>query len=197
MAYYGLRYPYVGKYDAANDTYTAPTLSARAIAFTVTPNYAEGSLAADDDANSEYDKEFTDADVTLGTDTIPDAWRADMFGNEVDSESGEIASNKDDNANYVGVGVIAPEKIRGVKSWVAVFLPLVKFTEPGDDFETKGSSITYKTPSIAGKAKCDESGNWRYRERFTDVQDAKDYILSKFGVTSSSGSGSSSGNGNG
>ena len=117
MAYYGLRYPYVGKYDAANDTYTAPTLSARAIGFTVTPNYAEGSLAADDDANSEYDKEFTDADVNLGTDTIPDAWRADMFGNEVDSESGEIASNKDDNANYVGVGVIAPEKIRGVKSW--------------------------------------------------------------------------------
>jgi len=197
MAYYGLRYPYVGKYDAASETYTAPTLSARAIAFTVTPNYAEGSLAADDDANSEYDKEFTDADVNLGTDTIPDAWRKDMFGNEVDSESGEIASNKDDNANYVGVGVIAPEKIRGVKSWVAVFLPLVKFTEPGDDFETKGSSITYKTPSIAGKAKCDESGNWRYRERFTDVQDAKDYILSKFGVTSGSGSGSSSGSGAG
>lgn len=183
MAYYGLRYPYVGKYDAANDTYTAPTLSARAIAFTVTPNYAEGSLAADDDANSEYDKEFTDADVTLGTDTIPDTWRADMFGNDVDSQSGEVASNKDDNANYVGVGVIAPEKIRGVKSWVAVFLPLVKFTEPGDDFETKGSSITYKTPSIAGKAKCDESGNWRYRKRFTSEAEAKAYILGKFGVT--------------
>jgi phi13 family phage major tail protein len=183
MAYYGLRYPYVGKYDAASDTYTAPTLSARAIAFTVTPNYAEGSLAADDDANSEYDKEFSDADVTLGTDTIPDVWREDMFGNDVDSQSGEVASNKDDNANYVGVGVIAPEKIRGVKSWVAVFLPLVKFTEPGDDFETKGSSITYKTPSIAGKAKCDESGNWRYRQRFTSEAEAKAYILGKFGVT--------------
>lgn len=183
MAYYGLRYPYVGKYDTANDTYTAPTLSARAIAFTVTPNYAEGSLAADDDANSEYDKEFSDADVTLGTDTIPDAWREDMFGNDVDLQSGEVASNKDDNANYVGVGVIAPEKIRGVKSWVAVFLPLVKFTEPGDDFETKGSSITYKTPSIAGKAKCDESGNWRYRKRFTSEAEAKTYILGKFGVT--------------
>lgn len=183
MAYYGLRYPYVGKYDSDSDTYTAPTLSARAIAFTVTPNYAEGSLAADDDANSEYDKEFSDADVTLGTDTIPDAWRKDMFGNEVDSKSGEVASNKDDNANYVGVGVIAPEKIRGAKSWVAVFLPLVKFTEPGDDFETKGSSITYKTPSIAGKAKCDESGNWRYRQRFTSEAEAKAYILGKFGVT--------------
>lgn len=183
MAYYGLRYPYVGKYDADNETYTTPTLSARAIAFTVTPNYAEGSLAADDDANSEYDKEFSDADVNLGTDTIPDVWRADMFGNDVDSQSGEVASNKDDNANYVGVGVIAPEKIRGVKSWVAVFLPLVKFTEPGDDFETKGSSITYKTPSIAGKAKCDESGNWRYRKRFTSEAEAKAYILGKFGVT--------------
>lgn len=183
MAYYGLRYPYVGKYDGTSGTYTAPVLSARAIAFSVTPNYAEGSLAADDDANSEYDKEFADADVTLGTDTIPDTWREDMFGNDVDSQSEEVASNKDDNANYVGVGVIAPEKIRGVKSWVAVFLPLVKFTEPGDEFETKGSSITYKTPSITGKAKADESGNWRYRKRFTSEAEAKAYILGKFGVT--------------
>lgn len=181
MAYYGLRYPYVGKYDPDNDSYTAPELSARAIAFSVTPNYAEGSLAADDDANSEYDKEFTDADVTLGTDTIPDTWREDMFGNTV--TSGEIASNKDDNANYVGVGVVAPEKIRGAKSYVAVFLPLVKFTEPGDDFETKGSSITYKTPSISGKAKADADGNWRYRESFPSEAAAKAYILGKFGVT--------------
>lgn len=181
MAYYGLRYPYVGKYDPDNDSYTAPVLSARAIAFSVTPNYAEGSLAADDDANSEYDKEFTDADVTLGTDTIPDTWREDMFGNTV--TSGEIASNKDDNANYVGVGVVAPEKIRGAKSYVAVFLPMVKFTEPGDDFETKGSSITYKTPSISGKAKADADGNWRYRESFPSEAAAKAYILGKFGVT--------------
>lgn len=183
MAYYGLRYPYIGKYDADNDSYTAPVLSARAIAFTVTPNYAEASLAADDDANSEYDKEFSDADVVLGTDTIPDAWRADMFGNDVDSQSGEVASNKDDNANYVGCGVVAPEKIRGVKSFVAVFLPLVKFAEPGDDFETKGSSITYKTPSISGKAKADADGNWRYRQRFTSEAEAKAYIMGKFGVT--------------
>lgn len=185
MAYYGLRYPYVGKYDETNESYTAPTLSARAINFSVSPNYAEGSLAADDEANSEYDKEFTDADVTLGTDTIPTAWRTDMFGNT--ETSGEIASGKDDVANYVGVGVIAPEKIRGVKKWVAVFLPMVKFTEPGDEFETKGSSITYKTPSITGKAKTDADGNWRYREAFSDIDDAKAYILGKFGVVESTG----------
>ena len=192
MAYYGLRYPYIGKYDA-EEGYSTPTLSARAIAFSVSPNYAEGSLAADDDANSEYDKEFTDADVTLGTDTIPEAWREDMFGNTV--TSGEIASNKDDHANYVGVGVIAPETIRGAKTWVAVFLPLVKFTEPADEFETKGSSITYKTPSITGKAKADADGNWRYRQSFSTEDDAKAYIEGKFGAGSTAGAGATAGAG--
>lgn len=179
MAYYGLRKPYIGKYDATNDTYTTPTLSARAIAFSVSPNYAEGSLAADDDANSEYDKEFTDADVTLGTDTIPATWRVDMFGNT--NTSDEIVSNKDDSANYVGVGVIAPETIRGTKTWVAVFLPLVKFTEPADEMETKGSSITYKTPSITGKAKANDDGDWRFRKTFDTEAEAQTYILGKFG----------------
>ena len=81
MAYIGLRKPYIGKYNPDDDSYETPTLSERAIAFSVTPNFAEGSLAADDDPNSEYDKEFVDADVTLGTDTITNRWREDMFGN--------------------------------------------------------------------------------------------------------------------
>ena len=180
MAYFGLRKPYVGKYNATAGTYSAPTLSERAIQFTVTPNFAEGSLAADDDPNAEYDKEFIDADVTLGTDTISDTWRQDMFGNTVTSD--EVAANKDDEPNYVGVAVIGQQKIKGVRSWVAVFLPMVKFTEPAEEFETKGSSITYKTPSISGKAKTDASGNWKYRKVFESESDAIDYIEDKFGM---------------
>ena len=126
-----------------------------------------------------FHKEFIDADVTLGTDTITDRWREDMFGNTV--KDGEVSSNKDDEPNYVGVGVIAPQKIKGAKTWVAVFMPLVKFAEPAEEYETKGSSITYKTPSISGKAKPDESGNWKYRKVFNSEADAIDYIEDKFG----------------
>ena len=42
----------------------------KAIGLQVTPNYAEGSLNADD-AQVEYDKEFNYAEVTLNTSTIP------------------------------------------------------------------------------------------------------------------------------
>lgn len=187
MAYIGLRKPYIGKFNPDDGSYSIPTLSERAIAFSVTPNFAEGSLAADDDPNSEYDKEFVDADVTLGTDTITNRWREDMFGNEV-SQDGEVASGLDDEANYVGCGVVVPEKIRGTKKWVGLFLPLVKFAEPADELETKGSSITYKTPSIAGKAKADADRKWRYRKVCATEAEADAYVLGKFGAAATGGS---------
>ena len=187
MAYIGLRKPYIGKFNPDDGSYETPTLSERAIAFSVTPNFAEGSLAADDDPSSEYDKEFVDADVTLGTDTITNRWREDMFGNEV-SQDGEVMSGLDDEANYVGCGVVVPEKIRGTKKWVGLFLPLVKFAEPADELETKGSSITYKTPSIAGKAKADADRKWRYRKVCATEAEADAYVLGKFGAAATGGS---------
>jgi hypothetical protein len=37
----------------------------------------------------------------------------------------------------------------------------VKFSEPSEDYATKGESIEYKTPSISGRAMANDEGNWK------------------------------------
>jgi len=113
MAYIGLRKPIIGKRND-DGTYEAPFRMGKAISLNITPNYAEGSLYADD-ALDEYDKEFTDADVTLGTNTLPIEATRDMFGHKVSGEAPKysVVHNIDDQANHVGMGFISVEKVSG------------------------------------------------------------------------------------
>ena len=192
MAYYGLKKPIVAKRTAAG-TYDIPqgglVQFARAIAFSVAPTFAEAALACDDDPHGEYEKEFVEADVTLGTDTVPVDVNEVLFGATVSAsasgtgaEENVVTYKKDDQANEVGTAVIGDEVLHGVKKWVAVFLPRVKYADPGEDFETKGSSITYKTPSITGKAYAETDGTWRKRAVFGTEAEAIAWIESCFGV---------------
>ena len=64
MAYIGLRKPIIAQ-RTGDGKYSTPFVLGKAISLNVTPNYAEGSLNADD-GQAEYDKEFNYADVTLG-----------------------------------------------------------------------------------------------------------------------------------
>ena len=81
MAYIGLRKPIVGVRKSFG-VYEAPYAFGKAIGITVTPNYAEGSLYADD-IQAEYDKEFISADTTLNTNTIPLMARDSVFGHKM------------------------------------------------------------------------------------------------------------------
>ena len=192
MAYYGLKKPIVAKRTAAG-TYDIPqgglVQFARAIAFSVAPTFAEAALACDDDPHGEYEKEFVEADVTLGTDTVPVDVNEVLFGatasasaSGTGAEVNVVTYKKDDQANEVGTAVIGDEVLHGVKKWVAVFLPRVKYADPGENFETKGSAITYKTPSITGKAYAEADGTWRKRAVFGSEAEAVGWIEACFGV---------------
>ena len=192
MAYYGLKKPIVAKRTAAG-TYDIPqgglVQFARAIAFSVATTFAEAALACDDDPHGEYEKEFVEADVTLGTDTVPVDVNEVLFGatasasaSGTGAEVNVVTYKKDDQANEVGTAVIGDEVLHGVKKWVAVFLPRVKYADPGENFETKGSAITYKTPSITGKAYAEADGTWRKRAVFGSEAEAVGWIEACFGV---------------
>ena len=159
MAYLGMRKPIMAPW-LGNKTYGDPFAFGKAIGIQVTPNYAEGSLNADDE-QSEYDKEFNYADVTLNTSTIPMAAYKIMFGHTVDEEKKNVRFNKDDQAAYAGTGWIASEVVDGKKYFTGNILYKAKYSEPADDHSTKGDSIEYKTPSISGRASTDEDGDWK------------------------------------
>lgn len=181
MAYLGMRKPIMAPW-LGNKTYGDPFAFGKAIGIQVTPNYAEGSLNADDE-QSEYDKEFNYADVTLNTSTIPMAAYKIMFGHTVDEEKKNVRFNKDDQAAYAGTGWIASEVVDGKKYFTGNILYKAKYSEPADDHSTKGDSIEYKTPSISGRASTDEDGDWKETQQFGTVTEALNWIYEQFGKT--------------
>ena len=191
MAYIGLRKPMIGKRTAAG-SYEAPSALGKAVAMDITPNFAEATLYGDD-GQAEYIKEFTDADVTLGTSTIPLNMYQTMFGHAIDTEKKSVTYGKDDENGYVGVGIVAPNIVDDNRSFDAMFLPKVKFSDPSDSFETRGDNITFKTPSISGKASAEDSGVWKETASFTTEAAAVAWISEKFGVSGSTGSTGSTG----
>lgn len=181
MAYIGLRKPIIGKMETEG-TYGEPFALGKAIGLQVTPNYAEGSLFADD-VQAEYDKAFSFAEVTLNTSTIPIQAHKEMFGHTVseESEKKSVDYDVDDQNNYVGMGWITQEIVSGVRSFTGNFLYKVKFSEPSEDYATKGENIEYKTPTISGRAMANDDGKWKSVEVFKTEKEAMDWINTKFG----------------
>lgn len=179
MPYIGLRKPIIGKRNA-DGTYDDPIRYGKAVAMTITPNYAEGNFFADD-AQDEYDKEFTNADVTLGSNYVPIKAEPILFGHEIDEENGRVIFDANDQSNDVGVGIMRVEKINGVRKYTAIFLPKAKFSEPSEDYETKGESITYKNPSVSGKATPVDGARWKETEICDTQSEALNWIYGMFG----------------
>lgn len=177
MAYVGLRKPIIAQLKS-DGTYDDPFAFGKAIGLQVTPNYAEGSLYADD-GQAEYDKEFSYAEVTLNTSTIPIVAHEKMFGHTVTEKN--VKFNRDDQNNDVGLGWISVEKVNGIRSFIGNFLDKVKFSEPSEDYATRGESIEYKTPSITGRASAVDGGDWKETETFATEAEAKNWIYGKFG----------------
>lgn len=182
MANYGLAKPIIAKLDAETGAYTEGFQCGKAVSTDITPNYNEGSLYGDNELQ-EYVKEFKDADVNLTVTTMPIASATVMFGHAVDEATQNVIFSGNDSANFVGYGFYATEIINNVKSYPAVVLPKVKFTESAESYTTKGESIEFKTPALAGKAYTDINGNWKYKQLFDTEAEAIEWIQTKLGIT--------------
>ncbi len=181
MAYFGLRYPVIAKYDRSSGTYSDGFVCGKAVSLEVTPNYSEGSLYGDDE-QAEYEKAFTNANVTLGTTTLPAEAAETVFGHDVDAITGEVTKKTTDEANYVGVGVVVDETVNGTKKYFAYIITCAQFSESAESFQTKGDSITFTNPSIAGLAIGDKNSAWQIKQPFDDAASALAYIKTTFNM---------------
>ena len=184
MAYIGLAKPTVAKLDESSGSmkYSEGFNCGKAMEMSITPQYAEGSLYANN-VKAEYDKEFSYAEISLMTSTLPIQAHEVMFGHTVENTEGQvIKDNVSDESNYVGLGVYIPEKVDGVKKFVAMWINKAKFAEGEESYKTKGDSIEYQTPSIAGQAVAAINGEWRERKIFATEKEAQDWIDTKAGI---------------
>ena len=186
MAFVGLSRPYVAKLtDETNKTYTNCFKCGKAISLSVTPNYNEVKLYADN-VLDEYVKEFKDGTISLGTDRLPSVAQTVMFGHTVTTGVGgdTVTYKSSDNAEYVGVGFVIDEVLDGAKTYTATIIYTCKFAEAADSYTTKGDSIEFKTPTIEGAIAALSDYTWKTVKTFSSAAGAEAYIQSTLGYTS-------------
>lgn len=182
MAYLGLRYPIIAKYNKSTNTYSNGFACGKAVSMNVTPNYVEGSLYGDDE-QVESEKQFKNVSVSLGVTTMPAVAASTMFGHTVDSTTGKISYASSDEANYVGVGFVATKTDNGAKTYEANIITNVKFSEASVSYQTKGESITFATPTIDGVGIPDANGEWKVVQEFDTAAEALAFINTTFNIT--------------
>lgn len=183
MAFYGLAKPIIAKLDESTTPpkYTDGFVCGKAMAVDIDPQYAENSLYGDN-STAEYDKEFTAANITLGTTTLPVEASSTMFGHTVDAEKKTVTAKASDQSNYVGTGFYANEKVDGVPKAVAVWIYKAKYSEGKTSYKTKGNNIEYQTPSITGQAVALATGEWKETYTCDTEQEAIEWLETKAGI---------------
>lgn len=182
MANFGLSHPIIAKYNAETGVYSNAIKCGKAINTSVTPNYNEATLFADN-GEDENVKEFKNASVELGVNTVPKKAVEMIFGHKVD-EDGTETSNINDSGSYVGYGFIVAESNSGVKKYRACLLTKVKFKEGAESYQTKGDSIVFATPTLSGEASGNNKNDWRIKSPYFDTEKECDaWILEKMNLS--------------
>lgn len=181
---FGLSKPRIAKYnyDEASGTvsYTQGFACGEAVNTAVTPAYAEASLYGDNKSVEEL-SEFSSAAVTLGVTRMPLVAANVLFGHAINEDELTEKSNSNDNANFVGYG-FTTKNSNG--TYDACVLFKVKFAEGEDSYATKADSITFKQPTITGKAvPRDTDSQWREKKYgFASEAAALAWIDTKLGL---------------
>ncbi len=182
MAFIGLRKPYFSKLNRATNTYSDGFRFSHAVSMNVTPNYAEASLYGDD-VQVEYEKSFTNANVSVGTTSTPLKAADVVFGHQVDYTTQKVIYKATDEPNDVGVGVIAPEKVDGISQYVALIILCCKFADSAETYGTKGDSLSFNTPTIEGSASALDDGRWKETRIFDTELAAVNWVKEQLNIT--------------
>lgn len=172
MANFGLSCPVIAKLNVNTGKYSDMFRCGKAVNTSVVPNYATGTLWADN-GKAEEVKEFKDATVNLEVDSMPVIAAEVLFGHKVE-EDGTITDRASDEGNYVGYGFLVREMHEGKKLHRGCILLKTKFQEGEESYTTKGDNITFGTPKLSGAAEQigvgDEPEEWRIKSPFFNTQ---------------------------
>lgn len=163
-------------------TYGAMQSLGKAVSANVSITNNSAVLYADD-AIAETDNTFSNGTITLTVDDDGDTVFAPLLGHEINTDTGEMIRNKNDEPPYVGVGRIINKMKNGARLYKVEFLSKVKFAEPSQESNTHGETTEFGTQQIEGTIATLESGEWSKTKTFTSHADALAYLSNCFGQT--------------
>lgn len=146
------------------------------------PEYNSAELYANDGL-AETDYSFKKGTLSLTIVDDEDKFIAELFGNTIATENGEVTSNIEDTAPEYGYGHIVPKMVSGVRKYKVEFFPRVKFTKVATDNKTRGESVEFGTTSLEGTVMPLESavnglkvGDWEKHQTFETLAEAETYL---------------------
>lgn len=146
------------------------------------PEYNSAELYANDGL-AETDYSFKKGTLAITIVDDEDKFIAELFGNTIATESGEVTSNIEDTAPEYGYGHIVPKMVSGVRKYKVEFFPRVKFTKVTTDNKTRGESVEFGTTSLEGTVMPLESavnglkvGDWEKHQTFETLAEAETYL---------------------
>ena len=152
MPTFDLRGIRIGKYKNTSGTvtYETPTEVGDAMSANIELKFAEGRLYAEGRL-AEYIKLATGGTISIAVKYIKKAAQAMMYGATTDNQKDNVKFSAKDVANYVGVGLYAPDKVDGVTKYTCMWVPKALFGPPSFAYQTKGESIQFNTPTTTGE----------------------------------------------
>ena len=154
-------------------TYATPKKPGKAISFNFDPTKSDASLYADD-ILAEHDSSVTGGTCTMGIDREDANTYAELLGHTVNE--GEVVSNTNDVAPYVGLGRIATLLVDGAYKYRATFFAKVQFSEPSEENNTRGESVEFGTYELEGVVAVPVDGTWRKWKEFDTKAEAVTYL---------------------
>jgi len=153
--------------ESGHETYSTPSVFAKAISADLSIELNEATLYADD-GQAEVVKEFKGGTISLGIDDIGHDVAAKLIGATID-KNGVLISGSEDSAKPVAIGFRAKKSNGKYKYY---WLYRVLFGIPATNLATKGDSISFSTPTIEGtimrRNKTDENGKHPWKAEVTE-----------------------------
>jgi phi13 family phage major tail protein len=140
-----LYYSKITEDSEGSETYGLPQTLAKAINAELNVEITEEVLHADD-GPAFVIKEFAGGTLQLGTADLPLQAIADLTGAVID-ENGALVSSSEDGGQTVAIGFRAK---RPEGNYRYIWIYKIKFGAPSIALETKGKSVSFKTPTIQG-----------------------------------------------
>lgn len=185
MATYGAKYikwaPFADVGPESGEGYpkygSALVLS-KLVKVTDSPTYAEGKLYGDDEL-AEYASEFVENDIDIEVTEITNEMAKGVFGASLE-ETEDLVFGSNDSAPYGGLAFICCKMVGGKKSYQGIYYPKNKSAMQGEEYNTKGDSITFGTGKIKLKGSAANNGAWKVKSKaFPTETEAKSWVDTK------------------
>lgn len=130
------------------------------------PSYNEAKLSGDN-VVKEYVREFKEATVSVEITDISNAVASAIFGAKLDAgDTADLHFNIGDNAPYGGMAFYVNKMVDNVPKWQGVFYPKLKAGMEGEEYSTKGETITLTGGKIAFLAIAPAIGDWKIKSPY-------------------------------